>query len=75
MLPLLLGIGAYVAVLLTEPWAALAVGGLIYGGMLPFSARSYHRLKREADDAGARGGDRRRSARLIARASAFPPIR
>lgn len=49
VLPLLLGIGAYVAVLLTEPWAALATGGLIYGGMLPFSARSYRRLKREGD--------------------------
>ena len=49
VLPLLLGIGAYVAVMLTEPWAALATGGLIYGGMLPFSARSYHRLKREAE--------------------------
>lgn len=49
VLPLLLGIGAYVAVLLTEPWAALAAAGLIYGGMLPFSVRSYLRLKREAD--------------------------
>ena len=27
VLPLLLGIGAYVAMLLTEPWAALAAGG------------------------------------------------
>ena len=61
VLPLLLGIGAYVAVLLTEPWAALAAAGLIYGGMLPFSVRSYARLKREAEamlDAG-RGGARR----------------
>jgi CDP-diacylglycerol--serine O-phosphatidyltransferase len=49
VLPLLLGVGAYVAVLVTEPWAAVAVGGLIYGGMLPFSARSYLRLKREAE--------------------------
>jgi CDP-diacylglycerol--serine O-phosphatidyltransferase len=49
VLPLLLGIGAYVAVMLTEPWAALATGGLIYGGMLPFSARSYRRLKHEAE--------------------------
>ncbi len=49
VLPLLLGIGAYVAVLLTEPWAALAAAGLIYGGMLPFSLRSYVRLKREAE--------------------------
>jgi CDP-diacylglycerol--serine O-phosphatidyltransferase len=49
VLPLMLGIGAYVAVLLTEPWAALAAAGLIYGGMLPFSARSYAQLKREAE--------------------------
>ena len=35
--------------LLTEPWAALAAAGLIYAGMLPFSVRSYTRLKREAE--------------------------
>ncbi|WP_149540786.1 CDP-alcohol phosphatidyltransferase family protein [Siccirubricoccus phaeus] len=49
VLPLLLGVGSYVAVLLTEPWAALAGGGLIYAGMLPFSLRSYWRLEREAE--------------------------
>jgi len=49
VLPLLLGVGIYVAVLLTEPWVALAAAGLIYGIMLPFSARSYARLKREAE--------------------------
>ena len=49
MLPLLLGVGAYVAVLLTEPWAALAVASLLYAGMLFFSVRSYARLKREAE--------------------------
>ncbi len=49
VLPLLLGIGAYVAVLLTEPWAALGAGGLIYAAMLPFSVRSYTRLKQEAE--------------------------
>lgn len=49
VLPLLLGIGAYVAVLLTEPWAALAAAGVIYSGMLFLSARSYARLKREAE--------------------------
>jgi len=64
VLPLLLGVGIYVAVLVTEPWAALAVGGLIYGGMLPFSARSYLRLKREAEtmmEPVAAGGDSRGS--------------
>jgi CDP-diacylglycerol--serine O-phosphatidyltransferase len=48
VLPLLLGTGAYVAVLVTEPWAALAVAGLIYMAMLRFALRSYRRLKREA---------------------------
>ena len=49
VLPLLLGTGAYVAVLLAEPWAALAAAGLIYLGMLPFSVRSFRRLRREAE--------------------------
>jgi len=49
VLPLLLGTGAYAAVLLAEPWAALAAAGLIYLGMLPFSVRSFHRLRREAE--------------------------
>ena len=48
VLPMLLGIGLYAAFLLADPWAALALGGLIYAGMLPFSARSYLQLKREA---------------------------
>lgn len=49
VLPLLLGVGLFVALLLSEPWAALAAGGLIYLGMLPFSVRSYLRLKHEAE--------------------------
>ncbi len=49
VLPLLLGIGVYAAFLVTDPWAAMALGGLIYAGMLPFSLRSYARLKREAE--------------------------
>lgn len=49
VMPLLLGTGAYLAVLVTEPWAALAAAGLIYMAMLWFSARSYARLKREAE--------------------------
>ena len=49
VLPLLLGVGVYVAVLLTEPWAALAAAGCIYSAMLYFSVRSYARLKREAE--------------------------
>ncbi|HYF08718.1 MAG TPA: phosphatidylcholine/phosphatidylserine synthase [Acetobacteraceae bacterium] len=49
VLPLLLGVGLFVALLLAEPWAALAGAGIIYLGMLPFSLRSYLRLKREAE--------------------------
>ncbi|HEY6434488.1 MAG TPA: phosphatidylcholine/phosphatidylserine synthase [Acetobacteraceae bacterium] len=50
VLPVLLGIGFYAAVLVAEPWAALAVGGVIYLCMLPFSIRSFHRLRREAEE-------------------------
>jgi CDP-diacylglycerol--serine O-phosphatidyltransferase len=50
VLPLLLGTGLYAALLVADPWAALAAGGLIYLGMLPFSVRSFHRLRREAED-------------------------
>lgn len=49
VLPLLLGAAGYVALLVSEPWVALAAGGFLYLGMLPFSARSYLRLKREAE--------------------------
>ncbi len=49
ILPLLIGAGLYLAFLLADPWAALAAAGLVYLGMLPFSARSYARLKREAE--------------------------
>jgi CDP-diacylglycerol--serine O-phosphatidyltransferase len=49
VLPLLLGVGLYMALLFAEPWAALATAGIIYLGMLPFSVRSYLRLKQEAE--------------------------
>jgi CDP-diacylglycerol--serine O-phosphatidyltransferase len=49
ILPLLLGVGLFAALLVAEPWAALATAGVIYIGMLPFSVRSYLRLKREAE--------------------------
>jgi CDP-diacylglycerol---serine O-phosphatidyltransferase len=49
VLPLLLGAVTFAAVLVADPWAALAAGGLIYLGMLPFSVRSFRLLKREAE--------------------------
>ncbi len=55
VLPLLLGTGLFVALLVADPWAALAAAGLIYLVMLPFSARSFRRLKQAAE--GAPDGD------------------
>ncbi len=49
VLPLLLGTGIFAAVLVADPWAAFAAGSLIYLGMLPFSVRSFRRLRREAE--------------------------
>lgn len=49
VLALMLGAALYVALLVADPWAALAAAGVLYLGMLPFSARSYRRLKRAAE--------------------------
>jgi CDP-diacylglycerol--serine O-phosphatidyltransferase len=57
ILPLLLGTGLFVALLVADPWAAMAAGGLIYVGMLPFSARSFRRLKRAAEGEAATAGE------------------
>jgi CDP-diacylglycerol--serine O-phosphatidyltransferase len=48
VLPLLLGAAGFVALLVAEPWAALAAGGILYASMLPASLRSYQRLARDA---------------------------
>jgi CDP-diacylglycerol--serine O-phosphatidyltransferase len=50
VLPMLIGIGAYAAVLVADPWAALAFAGLLYAGMLPFSVRSFRRLREAAEE-------------------------
>jgi CDP-diacylglycerol--serine O-phosphatidyltransferase len=49
VLPLFVGTGLFVAVLFADPWAALAAAGLMYLVMLPFSVRSFRRLRREAE--------------------------
>ena len=48
-LPLLLGVGTFAAVLVADPWAALAGLALIYAVMLPFSRRSFLRLRAAAE--------------------------
>ena len=47
---LLLGTGFFAALLVADPWLALAAAGLIYVLMLPFSVRSFRRLRAEAED-------------------------
>jgi len=49
VLPMLVGTGLYVTLLIADPWAALAAGGVIYLGMLPFSIRSFRRLRSETE--------------------------
>ncbi|GAC1345022.1 MAG: CDP-diacylglycerol--serine O-phosphatidyltransferase [Acetobacteraceae bacterium] len=49
VLPLLLGVGTFTAVVVADPWAALAGAGLIYAGLLPFSVRSFRRLRAAAE--------------------------
>lgn len=48
LLPLLLGVVVFAALIFADPYSAGALAGLIYIIMLPFSARSYRRLARQA---------------------------
>jgi CDP-diacylglycerol--serine O-phosphatidyltransferase len=50
VLPLLLGTGLMAALLLADPWAGLAAAGAAYLAMLPFSLRSFRRLRAEAEE-------------------------
>nr|WP_294530934.1 phosphatidylcholine/phosphatidylserine synthase [uncultured Rhodopila sp.] len=49
VLPLLLGTCAYAAVMIADPWGALAAASFIYLAMLPLSVRSFRRLRQEAE--------------------------
>jgi CDP-diacylglycerol--serine O-phosphatidyltransferase len=49
VLPLLLSTGLMAALMMADPWAALAACGIIYVGMLPFSLRSFRRLRADAE--------------------------
>ncbi len=49
VLPLLLGVVVFAAILFADPYAAGALLGLAYTVMLPFSLRSYQRLARQAE--------------------------
>ncbi len=49
VLPVLLGTGLFAALLVADPWAAFAAAAIIYIGMLPFSVRSFRRLRDAAE--------------------------
>ena len=49
ILPLLLGVVVFAAIIFADPFAAGALLGLAYMIMLPFSLRSYRRLAAEAE--------------------------
>jgi CDP-diacylglycerol--serine O-phosphatidyltransferase len=44
VLPLLLGVGAFVAFLVNQPWVTLAVVGMLYLATVPFSIIAYKRF-------------------------------
>ena len=50
VLPIFLGTMIFAALLIADPWAGFAAAGILYAAMLPFSVRSYHRLRRAAGD-------------------------
>jgi CDP-diacylglycerol--serine O-phosphatidyltransferase len=52
ILPLLLGAGFFVAILVSEPWAAFALLGVVYAALIPMGVRSYERLRAEAEALG-----------------------
>ncbi len=45
----LLGVGLFAALLVTEPWATLILLGILYLGTLPLSWREYRRLRQAAE--------------------------
>ena len=50
VLPMLLIVGALAAFLTTEPWGTLLAIGALYIASIPLSIRSYHRLRRIAEE-------------------------
>nr|WP_294916399.1 phosphatidylcholine/phosphatidylserine synthase [uncultured Neokomagataea sp.] len=57
VLPLLLGTGLYTGFLVADPWGALAGAGVLYIIMMPFSQRSYRRLRQAAEEMSERIDD------------------
>lgn len=48
VLPMLLFVGVLAAFLVTEPWTTITCIGILYAGSIPFSARAFRKLKKQA---------------------------
>ncbi|MGC2200509.1 MAG: CDP-diacylglycerol--serine O-phosphatidyltransferase [Stellaceae bacterium] len=71
VIPTLLAFGVATAFLTTEPWLTLTAVGIVYVSSIPFTVRSYSRLKSAAQARKAETAERPESAPLPAPA-AFP---
>jgi CDP-diacylglycerol--serine O-phosphatidyltransferase len=49
VVPIMLAVGIVAAFLTTAPWPTLAVVGIAYAASIPFTVRSYNRLRRAAE--------------------------
>ena len=49
VLPMMVGLGAYVVALVADPWGVLAAMGIVYVALLPVSRMSFLRLRRAAE--------------------------
>ncbi|MCE0743154.1 phosphatidylcholine/phosphatidylserine synthase [Acetobacter sicerae] len=49
VLPMMLGMGAYLVALVADPWGVLAGMGVVYVALLPVSRMSFQRLRRAAE--------------------------
>lgn len=52
VLPCMLGVGLYLALLLSTPWITLAATIVAYAASIPFSARAYLKISRAEEGAG-----------------------
>jgi CDP-diacylglycerol--serine O-phosphatidyltransferase len=69
--PIMLGVAIAGAFMFTAPWPTLAVVGIAYAGSIPFTMRSYNRLRREFE-AAAPAGDEPTDAPTDAVVAALP---
>ncbi|MCG8508042.1 MAG: CDP-diacylglycerol--serine O-phosphatidyltransferase [Rhodospirillales bacterium] len=53
VMPMMLAVGLYAALLINAPWATIAVTLIAYIGGIPFSVRAYRKMQSRSTDTGA----------------------